>query len=102
MTVGCSRLCRGRAMQAPVVFSVAEVAEVAADGSQAGHCRGLCADALPVAQGLRQRVLALAVAHQSQHMRQHVARQQAQQRAAALPAKRAERPRADCVDVAVI
>ena len=80
-----------------MVFRVAEVAEEAADGSQAGHCRGPRADALPVAQDLRQRVLALPVAHQSQHMPQDVVRQQAQQRAAALPAKRAERPQTDCV-----
>ena len=84
-----------------MVFSIAEVAEEAADGSQAGHCRGLGADALPVAQDLRQRILALPVTHQGQHTPQDIVRQQAQQRAAALPANRAERPRADCVNMAV-
>ena len=85
-----------------MVFSVAEVAEEAADGSQAGHCGGPRADSLPVAQDLRQRVLALAIAHQSQHMPQDVVRQQAQQRAAALPAKRTERPQIHCNNVVVI
>lgn len=78
-----------------MVFSVAEVAEASADVTQAGNGRGLRADAVPVAQDLRQRVLALPVAYQSQHVPQDVVRQQAQQRTAALPAKRAERPQAD-------
>ena len=78
-----------------MVFSVAEVAEASADVTQAGDGRGLCADAVPVAQDLRQRVLALPVAYQSQHVPQDVVRQQAQQWTAALPAKRAERPQAD-------
>ena len=101
MPGGCSRLGREAARRAPVVFSIAEVAEEAADGSQAGHCWGPGADALPVAQDLRQRILALPVAHQSQHTPQDIVRQQAQQRTAAIPAKRAERPQADCFDMVV-
>ena len=84
-----------------MVFSVAEVAEASANVTQAGDGRGLCADAVPVAQDLRQRVLALPVAHLSQHMPQDVVRQQAQQRTAAIPAQRTEPPQADCIDVVV-
>ena len=76
-----------------MVLSVAEVAEKAvANVRQAGHCGGLHSDALPVAQDLRQRVVALAAAYQVQHMPQHVIRQQTHARAAARPAQRTGRP----------